>query len=63
MNEPPTARNRFWKVWSMPAWLAAATMIGLGAALRGTGAWHWTAWGLLSLPLAVGLWHGLAGSR
>jgi len=50
-------------IWGVPALLAAATTFGLAAALLGTGAWRWAAWGALALPIAACARHGLRRQR
>jgi len=45
--------NTFWQLWGAPIVLALLTTFGLTAALLGTGAWHWSAWTALLVPVAV----------
>ncbi|MDR5760581.1 hypothetical protein [Caballeronia sp. LZ035] len=54
MSEPAGKRPR---VWAMPMLLAAATVIGLAAALCGEGLSRWAAWFALGVPLAVAARH------
>lgn len=42
-------------MWRRPLQLAALTMIGLIAALLGTGVWRVLSWICLAIPLAAGM--------
>lgn len=58
-----TCTHTFWRIWRVPAVLAALTLFGLLAALLGTGVWHGLAWAALCVPIVVGLWHARRGQR
>ncbi|CPK82477.1 membrane protein [Bordetella pertussis] len=48
-----TPRQHFYFVWGMPIVLGALSVLGLLAALLGTGVWHWASWLALAWLLVV----------
>jgi hypothetical protein len=50
--------NEFLKLWGMPIWLAAITIIGLILAILGTGLWHVLSWIALTIPVYIMVKYG-----
>jgi hypothetical protein len=46
----------FQKVWRIPLVLGCCVMLGLLAALLGTGGWYGISWTAMTLPLLVAAW-------
>jgi uncharacterized membrane protein YkvI len=53
-----TKNNDFAKLWGMPIWMAAITLIGLILAILGTGVWHILSWIALTIPVYIMIRHG-----
>lgn len=53
-------RNRTWiKLWGMPVFMGLITLLGLLAAMMGTGiSWHLLSWTMLAIPLYVMVRYG-----
>lgn len=45
-------------IWTIPAVLFVVIVIGLAAALLGTGVWQWVSWICMTIAPVVAVWYG-----
>jgi len=56
-NTDSRTSSAAWRVFRAPLLLAVLIVLGLAAALFGTGIWRWFSWATIGLPAVLCLWY------